>query len=200
MDRRTFLSFIVPVIAAALVSAQAQFSDAVRAYIKVDAPVVALTNVRVIDGTGAPARSNQTIVISNGTIDRIGDSVGARWDNGVVTMPDGYAAAYGEFVEGGWMSLAGLLGAGEAAARPTAATMVTYAVQMLAGALVVTLGAYFFAERAAASALSARGDACIRSRSLPLIWSAISTSSRSSSAGTAAGHGSSHTRPPVSIS
>ncbi|MEU5967229.1 hypothetical protein [Streptomyces globisporus] len=57
---------------------------------------------------------------------------------------------------GGWMSLAGLLGAGEAAARPTA-TMVTYAVQMLAGALVVTLGAYFFAERAAASALSARG-------------------------------------------
>ncbi|MGW3583370.1 hypothetical protein ACWDM8_18855 [Streptomyces rubiginosohelvolus] len=58
---------------------------------------------------------------------------------------------------GGWMSLAGLMGAGEAADRPTAATMVTYAVQMLAGALVVTLGAYFFAERAAASAPSARG-------------------------------------------
>ncbi|WP_256095098.1 hypothetical protein [Streptomyces sp. EN27] len=58
---------------------------------------------------------------------------------------------------GGWLSLAGLLGAGEAADRPTAATTVTYAVQMLAGALVVTLGAYFFAERAAASAPSARG-------------------------------------------
>ena len=57
MDRRLFLSFIVPVIAAALVSAQAQFSDAVRGFIKVDAPVVALTNVRVIDGTGAPARA-----------------------------------------------------------------------------------------------------------------------------------------------
>ena len=34
MNRRLILSFIFPVIAAAIVSAQAQFSDAVRAYIK----------------------------------------------------------------------------------------------------------------------------------------------------------------------
>lgn len=54
---------------------------------------------------------------------------------------------------GGWLSVAGLIGAGEAADRPTTATVLTYAVQMLAGALVVTLGAYFFAERSAASAL-----------------------------------------------
>ena len=86
MDRRLFLSFIVPVIAAALVSAQAQFSDAVRAYIKVDAPVVALTNVRVIDGTGAPARPNQTIIISNGTIDRIGDSASVAPPAGATTL------------------------------------------------------------------------------------------------------------------
>ncbi len=33
------------------------------------------------------------------------------------------------------------------------ATVLAYAVRMLAGALVVTLGAHFFAERAAASAL-----------------------------------------------
>ena len=39
-------------------------------------------------------------------LDRIGDTVGARWDNGVVTMPAGYKAAYQGFVEGGWMSLA----------------------------------------------------------------------------------------------
>ncbi len=54
---------------------------------------------------------------------------------------------------GGWLSVAGLIGAGGAADRPTTATVLTYAVQMLAGALVVTLGAYFFAERSAASAL-----------------------------------------------
>jgi alkylation response protein AidB-like acyl-CoA dehydrogenase len=40
-------------------------------------------------------------------LDRIGDTVGARWDNGAVRMPDGYRAAYQAFVDGGWMSLAG---------------------------------------------------------------------------------------------
>ena len=39
-------------------------------------------------------------------LDRIGDTVGARWDNGVVLMPEGFKAAYAEFVAGGWMSLA----------------------------------------------------------------------------------------------
>ncbi|WP_416071728.1 hypothetical protein [Streptomyces sp. ID03-2B] len=52
---------------------------------------------------------------------------------------------------GGWLSVAALMGAGEAADQPTAAMTVTYAGQMLAGALVATLGAYFFAERAAAA-------------------------------------------------
>lgn len=40
----------------------------VRAFVKVDAPTVALTHVRVIDGTGAAARDDQTIVISQGKI------------------------------------------------------------------------------------------------------------------------------------
>src|SRR5688500_16233913 len=39
-------------------------------------------------------------------LDRIGDTLGARWDNGAVRMPDGYKAAYAAFVEGGWMGLA----------------------------------------------------------------------------------------------
>ncbi|MFE9700794.1 hypothetical protein [Streptomyces sp. NPDC006270] len=60
---------------------------------------------------------------------------------------------------GGWLTVAGLIGAGDASDRPTTATAVTYAVQMLAGALVMTLGAYFFAERAADSALPATGKA-----------------------------------------
>ena len=37
---------------------------------------------------------------------RTGDTIGARWDNGIVTMPDGYRAAWRSFVEGGWMTLA----------------------------------------------------------------------------------------------
>ena len=37
---------------------------------------------------------------------RVGDSVGARWDNGKVTMPAGYKDAWRSFVDGGWMTLA----------------------------------------------------------------------------------------------
>jgi imidazolonepropionase-like amidohydrolase len=54
------------------------FGNAVRPFIKVDAPVVALTNVRVIDGTGAPARENQTILIRAGSIAELGDASRVR--------------------------------------------------------------------------------------------------------------------------
>jgi len=37
---------------------------------------------------------------------RIGDTVGACWDNGRVTMPAGFKEAYQSFVDGGWMTLA----------------------------------------------------------------------------------------------
>ena len=51
-----------------------QFSTTVRGFIKVDAPVVALTHVRVIDGTGAPAKENQTLVLRGGNIAEMGDA------------------------------------------------------------------------------------------------------------------------------
>ena len=37
---------------------------------------------------------------------RIGDTLGSRWDNGVVTTPPGFKEAWNAFVEGGWMTLA----------------------------------------------------------------------------------------------
>jgi imidazolonepropionase-like amidohydrolase len=49
-------------------------SPAVRAFVKVDAPLIALTHVRVIDGTGAPAREDQTILLSHGKIASAGDA------------------------------------------------------------------------------------------------------------------------------
>lgn len=45
---------------------------AVRPFIAIDTPVVVLTHVRVIDGTGAPARDNQTLVIRDGAIAALG--------------------------------------------------------------------------------------------------------------------------------
>lgn len=40
-------------------------------------------------------------------INRIGDTVGAKWNDGSVTMPAGFKEAYGKFVEGGWASIDG---------------------------------------------------------------------------------------------
>jgi imidazolonepropionase-like amidohydrolase len=57
-------------------------SPAVRAFVKVDAPVTALIHVRVLDGTGAPAREDQTILLSHGKIESVGDSASAK-------VPDG---------------------------------------------------------------------------------------------------------------
>lgn len=47
-------------------------SPEVRRFVSVDAPVVALTHVRVIDGTGAPARDDQTVVITGSRITAVG--------------------------------------------------------------------------------------------------------------------------------
>jgi len=57
-------------------------SSAVAPLVTVDAPVFALTHVRVIDGTGAPARDDQTVVVSGGRIQAVGES-------GTVSIPDG---------------------------------------------------------------------------------------------------------------
>lgn len=49
----------------------------VREFVKVSAPVIALTHVRIIDGTGSAAREDQTVVISGGKIESVGDSSSA---------------------------------------------------------------------------------------------------------------------------
>ncbi len=46
----------------------------VQAFVKINAPVVALTHVRVIDGTGTAAREDQTIILNKGKIDLVGDA------------------------------------------------------------------------------------------------------------------------------
>ncbi len=53
---------------------QPQLADGVKPYVRTSAPVIALTNVRVIDGTGAPARERQTLIVRDGTIADLGDS------------------------------------------------------------------------------------------------------------------------------
>ena len=47
---------------------------AVKPFVTVEAPLFALTHVRVIDGTGGPAREDQTVVVSDGKILALGDA------------------------------------------------------------------------------------------------------------------------------
>jgi imidazolonepropionase-like amidohydrolase len=61
-------------------------SNAVRAYVSVDAPLVALTNVRVIDGTGAGPRENQTLILNNGVITTMGSSASTDIPAGAQTI------------------------------------------------------------------------------------------------------------------
>ncbi len=73
--RRAFFLFMLT--CCSLAAAQT-FSPEVRKYIKTDAPVIALEHVRVIDGTGAAAREDQTIVLNKGKIESVADASSAN--------------------------------------------------------------------------------------------------------------------------
>jgi hypothetical protein len=51
-----------------------QVPKALEPFVKIDAPGVLIDHVRVIDGTGAPAKEDQVILIVNGKISMIGSA------------------------------------------------------------------------------------------------------------------------------
>ncbi|MEX2661229.1 MAG: amidohydrolase family protein [Vicinamibacterales bacterium] len=78
---------VLAVVAGGVASAQQpSFSNAVRGYVKHAEPVIVLTNARVIDGTGAPARENQTLVIRGGNIAELGDAARIKTPEGAVVV------------------------------------------------------------------------------------------------------------------
>ena len=73
--RRTVIATLLAILMPQPAAAQApNLSPQTRAFVTVDAPVVALTNARIIDGTGAPPRDGQVIVIRDGLIQAVGDA------------------------------------------------------------------------------------------------------------------------------
>ena len=58
----------------ALGFAQPQAAPTTKDFIRVQSPVIALEHVRVIDGTGAAAKTDQTIVITGGKITAMGNA------------------------------------------------------------------------------------------------------------------------------
>ena len=53
-------------------AARAQVAGGVRPFVQSDAPLLVLTHVRVIDGTGTPARDDQALVLERGRIAWVG--------------------------------------------------------------------------------------------------------------------------------
>ncbi len=71
---RHFLTVLSLICCATLCCAQPQPQEPIKDFIRVPAGVIALEHVRVIDGTGAAAKADQTILISGGKIAAIGAS------------------------------------------------------------------------------------------------------------------------------
>lgn len=69
---RRVLVVAIACLYSATLFAQVKLSDEVRKYVSVDAPTIAITHVRVIDGTSEAPREDQAIIIANGKIQRIG--------------------------------------------------------------------------------------------------------------------------------
>jgi len=74
---------LIPLFATLLAQ---QPNQAGRQFVSVSDSVVALTNVRVIDGTGAPPRAGQTIVVAGGVIRSVGDAASAKIPAGARTL------------------------------------------------------------------------------------------------------------------
>src|SRR5580704_9962519 len=70
--------FLLGLFVTTITVAQAQKSSDVAEFASVDAPVVVLNHVRVIDGTGAAPNEDQSVVIANGKIQSIGPSASAQ--------------------------------------------------------------------------------------------------------------------------
>ena len=84
MIGKTLAALALP--ATLLAQAPASLPPEEKAFVAVDAPRVALTRVRVVDGTGAAPKDDQTILIENGKITWVGPSARASIPSGARVM------------------------------------------------------------------------------------------------------------------
>ncbi len=80
--------WVLALFAAGMLTGLAQplFTPGLKPFIAVDAPVMALEHARIIDGTGTPAREDQTVIINHGLIERVGPADQVRAPAGAQRM------------------------------------------------------------------------------------------------------------------
>jgi len=86
--RKLALGLCLSLLTAAVAHTQNRptLSDETRSFVAVDAPALALAHVRVIDGTGAAALADQTVVISGGKIQSVGPAASAKVPEGAKVL------------------------------------------------------------------------------------------------------------------
>ncbi|MBS1735844.1 MAG: amidohydrolase family protein [Bacteroidetes bacterium] len=85
MKKSTIL-FIIICLFTATAFAQTAFSVETKKFIDYNDPVTIFKNALLIDGTGNAARPHQTVIISNGKIDWVGDDAKANVPKGAKTI------------------------------------------------------------------------------------------------------------------
>jgi enamidase len=80
------LVLVAFILATPLSAQRLTVGGALRPFVKSDAATIALTNARVIDGTGAAAKDRQTVVIREGRIAALGDAASVQIPEGAERM------------------------------------------------------------------------------------------------------------------
>jgi len=75
--KKTLIFFIVTYFLATPAFSQIKFSDETKKYIEYNDSITVLKNGLLIDGKGNPAKPHQTVIISHGKIDWVGDDAKA---------------------------------------------------------------------------------------------------------------------------
>ena len=75
--KKIVLLFIAYLFAAPAFS-QIKFNDETKKYIEYNDPVTVFKNGLLIDGKGNAAKPHQTVIISNGKIEWVGDTTGCQ--------------------------------------------------------------------------------------------------------------------------
>jgi imidazolonepropionase-like amidohydrolase len=86
MMKKTLIFFIVAYFLATPAFSQIKFSDETKKYIEYNDPVTVFKNGLLIDGKGNAAKPHQTVIISNGKIDWVGDAAKAIIPKGANTI------------------------------------------------------------------------------------------------------------------
>lgn len=80
---RKFLIILPSLFSFFLLQAQTRYSEEVKRFIDYDTSILAFTHALLIDGKGNAAKPGQTIIISNGKIEWLGDDAKAVFPKGV---------------------------------------------------------------------------------------------------------------------